>query len=366
MDSLLGITHADWKNLQQEEGNFIEAEYSKRKRFLTLLSLLNSRHKKKEDEKFGHKIEGMHIKEPIFILGHWRSGTTLLHNALCKDKQFGYSNKFQISHPHSFLTREEAVYKALKNRPAEKRHMDNVEIDVTSPDEDETAISMMSQRSPIIGWAFTKNQRRYAKYHTFSDVDYADFKRWRTAMITYYKKLTLRYDRPLVLKSPVHLGRMKLFYDQFPDAKFIHIYRDPYRVYQSTKKLYATVLPHTCFQQPDLDAWDDYIIENYHTMYEQYWQDKKSIPESQLYEIKYEEFETDIYRHIAEIYEYFKFPGFSEFDSVLKEHVESISDYQKNKFSPLPERTVQRINEAWSKSFQYGQYEMVETLRQTA
>lgn len=361
MDSLLGITYEDWKNLLSVEGNFVEKEYKGRKRFLTLFSLFNSRYKKKEDEQFGHKIENVQIKEPVFILGHWRSGTTLVHNVLCMDKQFGFSNKFQNSHPYSFLTREAAVSKALEKVPAEKRRMDNITVTFQSPDEDENAISIMSQRSPIIGWAFTKNQSKYAKYHTFRNADEADFNRWKSAMITYYKKLTFRYERPLVLKSPVHLGRMKIFYDQFPDARFIHIYRDPYRVFQSTKKLYATVLPHTCFQKPDLNVWDDHILDNYREMYDQFLEDKKYVPEKQVYEVKFEEFEKDIFGNVAAIYDYFQFPGFFKFESVLKSYVESIEKFEKNKFKALPEQEIERINSSWSKSFQFGNYPMIET-----
>ena len=32
------------------------------------------------------------INDPIFIIGHWRRGTTLLHNVLCKNNNFGLKN----------------------------------------------------------------------------------------------------------------------------------------------------------------------------------------------------------------------------------------------------------------------------------
>ena len=32
-------------------------------------------------------------KDPIFILGHWRSGTTYLQNVLSRDEQFGSSSR---------------------------------------------------------------------------------------------------------------------------------------------------------------------------------------------------------------------------------------------------------------------------------
>ncbi|MFX1325564.1 MAG: sulfotransferase, partial [Promethearchaeota archaeon] len=42
--------------------------------------------------------------DPIFIIGHWRSGTTHLHNLLCQDPQFGFITMLQASFPKSFLS----------------------------------------------------------------------------------------------------------------------------------------------------------------------------------------------------------------------------------------------------------------------
>lgn len=359
MDSLLGIIKKDWEELKKVEGNGIDDEYRRRKGALNHLSRLNSFYKSFDDRKFLHKVENIKIESPIFILGHWRSGTTLLHNLFSLDEQFGYANKFQISNPHVFLSREEKIAKRLKNARAEKRHMDNVKITFSSPDEDETAISMMCQRSPIIAWAFTRNHEKYAKYHTFEHASPADLKQWRDAMVLFYKKLTFKYQRPLVLKSPVHLGRMKILLDIFPDARFIHIYRNPYRVYQSTKKLYAEALHHTCLQRPNLEDWNRYILENYSTMYDAFWRDKAVVPNERLFEISFEEFEQDIYRHIASIYEHFHISNFNRFEPVLKKHLESIKDYKKNTFPSLPADEIEKINTAWISTFENLDYEII-------
>src|SRR6188768_1544944 len=41
---------------------------------------------------------------PVFIIGHWRSGTTLLHEYLCLDDQFGYPTTYQCFAPRHFIT----------------------------------------------------------------------------------------------------------------------------------------------------------------------------------------------------------------------------------------------------------------------
>ena len=45
-------------------------------------------------------------KDPIFILGHWRSGTTYLQNVLSRDEQFGWFDPVNtIGLPYSLLLR---------------------------------------------------------------------------------------------------------------------------------------------------------------------------------------------------------------------------------------------------------------------
>ncbi|MEO8269188.1 MAG: sulfotransferase, partial [Aureliella sp.] len=48
----------------------------------------------------GRRIRETQITAPpIFILGHWRSGTTLLHEMLVGDPQFACPNTFQCFAP---------------------------------------------------------------------------------------------------------------------------------------------------------------------------------------------------------------------------------------------------------------------------
>ena len=41
---------------------------------------------------------------PVFIIGHWRSGTTHLHNILCTDPQMAYASTFQSVFPDTLFS----------------------------------------------------------------------------------------------------------------------------------------------------------------------------------------------------------------------------------------------------------------------
>ncbi|HYW34696.1 MAG TPA: sulfotransferase, partial [Balneolaceae bacterium] len=44
--------------------------------------------------------------DPIFIIGHWRSGTSFMQYLLGRDPQFAYLNKFETVFPDVFLGSE--------------------------------------------------------------------------------------------------------------------------------------------------------------------------------------------------------------------------------------------------------------------
>src|SRR5688572_19378549 len=56
---------------------------------------------------FGKRVSRQPIDPaPVFIIGHWRSGTTFLHQLMITDKRFGYVNFYQALFPGTFLLTE--------------------------------------------------------------------------------------------------------------------------------------------------------------------------------------------------------------------------------------------------------------------
>ncbi len=353
MDALIGITHDDWKILHKHNRISLGPKYIGRAILLILLSYMTSKSKKREDEIFGPQFNAVEIQPPVFILGHWRSGTTLLHSLMIQNPAFAYATVFQISHPHTCLIREEAIRKrvAEKRKKTYKRPMDNIQVQFDSPGEDENGIAIMSLCSPVISWTFPQNEAYYARFHTFEHAEEHEFLRWKNSLITFYKKLTWRYQKPLILKSPVHTARIKILLELFPEAKFIHIYRNPYRVYQSTRRLYESLLPLSSLQKPPVDQYDDIIIRNYKTIYDAYLNEKKLIPDGHLIELSYEDFVKDKIGWVEKIHKELNLPDFETTRPKLEAYVQSISDYKKNKHRPIASDIQQRLAREWEKYF---------------
>jgi len=47
---------------------------------------------------------------PLFIIGHWRSGTTLMHTLLSKDPRFGYVSTFHSVFPNNLRVKKLYVF----------------------------------------------------------------------------------------------------------------------------------------------------------------------------------------------------------------------------------------------------------------
>src|SRR5262249_33511021 len=56
-----------------------------------------------QDLRFRDALDEVEIRRPIFILGHWRSGTTLLHELLALDDRLLSPTTFQCFNPQRFL-----------------------------------------------------------------------------------------------------------------------------------------------------------------------------------------------------------------------------------------------------------------------
>ena len=77
---------------------------------ISALSVLNSWNELVETCLLGGRVSRQKIEHPpIFILGHWRSGTTLLHNLMTLDPQFTYPNLYHVIYPGHFLLTERVV-----------------------------------------------------------------------------------------------------------------------------------------------------------------------------------------------------------------------------------------------------------------
>ena len=205
---------------------------------ITFVSFTNTLLRLLQDAIYGRAVREVKLTEPpIFILGHWRTGTTLLHELMICDERFGFPTTFQCLEPNHFLLTEAFFLRWLKFLMPSSRPMDNMKAGFDRPQEDEFAMCMFGVGSPYLTIAFPNHPPQCQEFLDLEGISATGLRRWKRALKQFLKRVTYKTGKRLVLKSPPHTARIKTLGPMFPGAIFIHIVRDPYVVFPSTVNL---------------------------------------------------------------------------------------------------------------------------------
>jgi hypothetical protein len=139
-----------WLRLLRDS-NGIDREFWLRALSISLSTFLTSSLRLYERIRYDRAVKSTAIHpSPIFIVGHWRTGTTHLHNLMCQDSNLGYVSTFQTIAPGFCLVGGTAI-KSLLAKMAKKAHptrlIDNIPLSFDAPQEEDFAIANMSPYS---------------------------------------------------------------------------------------------------------------------------------------------------------------------------------------------------------------------------
>ena len=353
-----GITFRQWCQLLRQERMAVDLVRLPRALSITLQSVKNSVLHSSEQRRYGSLVEKVSVAPPLFVLGHWRSGTTHLHQLLAQDRRFAFPNGYQTAFPHTFLTTEARDSRLVSFFVPKRRPMDNMELSLALPQEDEFALCTACLKSPCMAWIFPRRRKHFGRYMSFRDVSQDEITEWREAFQLFLKKLTWKYRRPLVLKSPPHTCRIRLLLEMFPGAKFVHIHRDPCVVFQSTRKTLQTMFEWQGLQRPDLNDLEDWILEQYRDMYEVFFAERKLIPPGSYHEMAFEELEKNPIEEMRKLYEALGLPDFRAAEVEMRGYIAGLRSYRKNQFPDLPPELKARIGSMWRSSFEEWGYRL--------
>jgi hypothetical protein len=300
---------------------------------ITCVSFTNTLLRLVQDVIFGPAMRKTKIEQPpIFLLGHWRTGTTLLHELMIRDERFGYPTTFECLVPHHFLLTEGIFTRWLKFLVPATRGVDNMKAGFDRPQEDEFAMCMFGVGSPYLTIAFPNRPPQCQEYLDLEGVPPARLRRWKRAFKAFLRKITYKTGKRLVLKSPPHTARIKTLKDMFPGAIFIHIVRDPYVVYPSTVNLWRTLYKTHGLQTPNYQGLEELVLRTFERMYEKLEEGKKLLGPERFYELRYEDLIKDPECEMRKIYDHFQLGGFDTYLPRLQEYLATIKGYETNKY----------------------------------
>lgn len=332
--------------------------WSRLHKFLSVsaLSVVNSCTNFCESMVYGRKIAEQKLDHaPVFILGHWRSGTTLLHNLMTLDPQFTFANLYEVLFPRNFLLTEKLVTSLTSWAIPKTRPMDNIEAGYHMPQEDEVALVLLSGLSPYLMLAHPTDPSVYERYFELTTLSDSEMNTWKENFLYFMKKLTIKNNKPIVFKSPTHTFRVPVLLEMFPNAKFIYIYRDPYAVYSSSLHLRRTLFAENGLSRITMDEkMENDTLELYNYCIDTYERTRGMIPPENLYEIRFEDLEVDPMGEMHRLYQGLNLGGWNNLEAAITKQLPKLTRYRKNSFE-MDEATMRKVYERWKHAFErYG------------
>jgi hypothetical protein len=254
---------------------------------------------------YGQKVAATDVEAPVFIIGHWRTGTTLLHELLARDPTLGYPTTHQCFFPDTFLVSGGAFDRLYGLLIPDKRPFDDVPVGLDRPQEEEFGLVVMGAGSLYRAFAFPRHGPGDSRYLDLEDLSDEERQSWEAVYLTLVKRLQFAWKKkPLVLKSPPNTARIKTLVRLFPGARFIHMVRDPFEIYPSTVHMLKGLIAVQGLQNPpEIDRWiGEYVLSTFEHMFSAYERARHLIPDGCLVEVRYEDMIVDPKSVLARVY----------------------------------------------------------------
>ncbi len=332
-----GITFLGWVRVMAQHRFRIAPRRLGMAILITFLGLFNSFLALIQQVILGRRIHRTQLPaDPIFIVGHWRSGTTLLHEMFILDPRLGFPDSYACFAPNHFLISRCFLAPLLGLLMPKMRPIDNMPFDWDRPQEDEFALCNMGLPSPYLSLIFPNEKPRYDAYLTLEGLTEKQLNRWKRTFLWFLKAVTVRNPRRMVLKSPPHTCRIRVLLEMFPKAKFVHIYRDPYAVFPSTVNLWKRLSTDEALQIPHHQGLEERVFDVFCKMYEVFERDRKLIPPGQFAEVSYEALVADPEEEMERIYRELDLGDFEMLRPRLRQFIAERSNYKRNRFELAP------------------------------
>jgi hypothetical protein len=293
---------------------------------------------------------------PVFILGHWRSGTTHLYNLMSLGN-WGCVRPVSAGLPHDMLLLGRLLRPLLERQLPETRWIDAIPVTPDAPQEDETAIANMSPLSFYHGLYFPRAFDRLIDRGLFFDgCSEREIAEWRRCFRRFLAKVAREQDRPLLIKNPVYTARPRMLLDMFPHARFIHIRRNPHDAFRSMRNFHGRLLEAMALQAvpPELDV-DATILRVYSRMMTAYDEQTADWEAPRLVELSYETLDARPLEALERVHDALELPGFDALAPRAQAYLDALGVFPRNVL-PRDAETERKVEAAlgrWRSRWNY-------------
>ncbi len=302
--------------------------------------------------------------EPVFVLGHWRTGTTHLLNLLAQDPQFGCLTTFQAMVPGFCLMASGRGKRWLARSLAKShptREIDNMPLDLEAPQEEAFALANLTPSASLHVFTLPRQGLEiFERYGLLEGLSAAERREWVQTYVGVLRKATFAAQgRRLVLKDPANTGRMRALLELFPRARFVHIVRDPHRVLPSTVGIYRVVLAKAMLQRVSDAEIEELVLAIYERLMKKYLAERALVPSGQLAEVRYEELEERPLAELERIYGELALGGFAAAAPRFRAYLAGVGEFRKNQYR-VDAAVAAKVSERWGFALDEWRYPRIE------
>lgn len=337
-----------WADLLRKHRG-VDREFLSRAAFVTGVSAATTPLRWYERARYNRAIGRTELPDdPIFVLGHWRSGTTNLHYLLSQDPRWGYVTLFQMMAPELLFVGDRVLKPLMRRMMPSKRPIDDLPMLIDGAQEEEFGMSSASRHSFYNFWFFPHQFDHYLRrYVLFDDTPEHVVAAWQHDYLWMLRKATMHMGgRRLLIKNPTNTARIEQLLKLFPNAKFVHIIRDPYRVLLSMRHMARTTITTLQFQRISDQQRDELVLRLYEATMQRYLRDRALIPAGNLVEVRFEDLEVDPMREARRIYRQLDLGGYEAAEPGMQAYIDSLKGYRKNSFA-LSDDDIATVNRRW-------------------
>jgi omega-hydroxy-beta-dihydromenaquinone-9 sulfotransferase len=286
----------------------------------------------RENRVYGDKLKSYTVPDdPVFIIGHWRTGSTFLHQILALDPQFITPTLFQVSFPEGYLV-SERYFRPVMGALVKKRPMDNVRQGFDDPQEDEFALLKLTLDSPLLNVVFQVKPGYFMNDLQDFNPESEKKELWKSQIRSFCAKIHGGSGKTVLLKNPFHSLRIPLLYETFPGARFIHLRRHPYNVVASSLYLWKVIARDNQLKGKQSSPELKEVTEGLAKFYSVIEHDLAAIPHERQTEVSYEALEDDPVATVKGIYEELGLEFTSLFEDRIHSFMEKTKDFKKNSY----------------------------------
>ncbi len=290
-------------------------------------------------------LRGRRHSDPVVIIGAHRSGTTFLHEIMALDPRFVTPRSNQVFNATGFVLIGRLFYFFVGALLPWRRPMDSVEFSMHTPNEDEYGVALSSICSPYWHFTFPREIEFYDRFIYPDRMSAGERREWKTALSIFLKKVMLFKPGVPLLKSPYHTSRMDLLLELYPDAKFVHIHRNPFNVYHSSMHFQKSFTPLFQLQFPEQgNGFGDRVLDsNFVDMDNLFLEDAAKLPDGRVAKVKYEDFAADTIKEVKRIYAEIGLEFTDEYRKILDNYFALRVTYERNIYDPFSAEQKQEI-----------------------